>query len=130
MLILTIRSDKPEAEVGLFNDHDKLEYETWPAHRELAETINSKIIDVLMRADVRLHQLNGIIVYKGPGSFTGLRIGVSVANALAYGLNIPIVSNMEDAWIEYGVARLLQQENERVAMPEYGALPNITQPKH
>lgn len=35
-------------------------------------------------------KLKGIEVETGPGSFTGLRVGVSVANALAYCLNIPV----------------------------------------
>jgi hypothetical protein len=36
MLILTIRTDKPEAEIGLFSDKDKLDYVIWQAHRQLA----------------------------------------------------------------------------------------------
>ena len=37
-----------------------------------------------------LSDINGVIVIKGPGSFTGLRVGVSVANQFAHQLNIPI----------------------------------------
>ena len=36
MLILAIRTEKPEAEIGLFDDEKKLAYETWEAHRQLA----------------------------------------------------------------------------------------------
>jgi hypothetical protein len=43
MIILTIRTDKPESEIGLFNNKDKLAYEVWQAHRELAETVHKKI---------------------------------------------------------------------------------------
>ncbi|MDB5170303.1 MAG: hypothetical protein JWN82_699 [Candidatus Saccharibacteria bacterium] len=130
MFILTIRTDKQEAEIGLSDDHKQLVYEKWQAHRELAETINKKIIDVLMSGGIRLHELNGIVVFKGPGSFTGLRIGLTVANALAYSLTIPVVSTMEDDWLASGIDRLLGDQDEKVAMPEYGALPNITTPKH
>lgn len=130
MLILTIRTDKPEAEIGLFDDREQLAYETWQAHRELAETINKKIVDVLQSAHVHLHELQGIVAFKGPGSFTGLRIGLTVANALAYGLAIPVVASDAEAWLEAGIERLLKGENERVALPEYGAAPNITAPKH
>ncbi|MBU1032109.1 tRNA (adenosine(37)-N6)-threonylcarbamoyltransferase complex dimerization subunit type 1 TsaB [Patescibacteria group bacterium] len=38
----------------------------------------------------RLQDLRGIEVETGPGSFTGLRVGVSVANALGFALNIPV----------------------------------------
>lgn len=130
MLILTMRTDKQEAEIGLYDDQTQRAYESWQAHRKLAETINTKIIDVLQQGDTRLHQLGGVVAFKGPGSFTGLRIGMSVANALAYSLGIPVVSTMDESWIDDGIARLLKRENEKVAMPEYGALPNITKPKH
>ncbi len=130
MFILTIRTDNPEAEIGLYNDQEQVVYEKWQAHRELAETINKKIIEVLMEADVRLHQLQGIVAFKGPGSFTGLRIGLTVGNALAYSLKVPIVSTVDDEWIKNGIERLLQNQNETIAMPEYGAAPNITAPKH
>lgn len=37
MIILSIRTDKPEAEVGLYKDSVQLAYETWTAHRALAD---------------------------------------------------------------------------------------------
>lgn len=130
MFILTIRTDKQEAEIGLFNDDQQLVYEKWQAHRELAETINKKIIDVLMAGGVRLHELGGIVAFKGPGSFTGLRIGLTVGNALSYCLHIPVVSTVGDEWVSKGTRRLLKGQNELIAMPEYGAAPHITAPKH
>lgn len=129
MIILTIRTDKEVAEIGLYNDQTQKVYESWQAHRELAETIHQKIVDVLMRDDTRLHQLQGIVAFKGPGSFTGLRIGLTVANALAYSLGIPVVSCEGDDWLMEGISQLLEGQNEKVALPEYGALPNISQQK-
>lgn len=130
MIILTIRTDKPESEVGVYDDEKQLAHTTWQAHRELAETLHKTIIDTLMKADVRLHQLEGIVGYRGPGSFTGLRIGLSVANALAYSLAIPVVATDGEAWLQDGISELLDGLNQKVAMPEYGAEPNITAPKH
>jgi tRNA threonylcarbamoyladenosine biosynthesis protein TsaB len=129
MIILTIRTDKPEAEIGLFDGHNKLEYETWHAHRELSVTLHKKIEELLARQDKSLGDVQGIVGFAGPGSFTGLRIGLTVANALAYGLQIPIVASKDEQWIEKGVARLLAGEQDKIAMPEYGAPVHITQQK-
>ncbi|HEY5442298.1 MAG TPA: tRNA (adenosine(37)-N6)-threonylcarbamoyltransferase complex dimerization subunit type 1 TsaB [Candidatus Saccharimonadales bacterium] len=129
MLILTIRTDKPDAEIGLFEDGTKLAYSTWAAHRQLAETIHLKIKEILEAQSRSLADLEGIVVFKGPGSFTGLRIGMSVANALAYSLGIPLASKTEDTWIAQGSEAIKQGTDERIAAPEYGALPHITVPK-
>lgn len=128
MLILTIRTDKPESEIGLYEDHVQIGYLVWEAHRQLAETINKKINSLLSMYDRSIKDLNGIVVYEGPGSFTGLRIGLSVANALAYSQGLPIVAET-DEWIELGIARLLKHETDTVALPEYGSPVHITTPK-
>lgn len=130
MIILTIRTDKPEAEVGLYTDNKELAYETWQAHRALAETLLSKIAETLAAQKLSLKDVAGIACYKGPGSFTGLRIGLTVGNALAYGLRLPIVSETGHNWRQTAVRRLLSGEKEPIALPEYGADIHITLPKH
>ena len=129
MLILTIRTDKPEAEVGLFDDDKQLVYYKWQAHRTLSTTLHRQIAKNLQSIDKDWADLGAIVCYKGPGSFTGLRIGLAVGNALASGLNIPIVSFTGKNWINKGATRLRSGKNEKVAMPEYGATVHITRPK-
>lgn len=129
MLILTIRTDKPEAELGLFDNHKKLAYSTWPAHRELAETIHIKINELLESQGRDLSDLKGLVAFQGPGSFTGLRIGLSVANALAYSLETPIVADAGEDWLSAGIQKLAQGQNDQLAIPEYGAPPRTTAPK-
>lgn len=130
MLTLTIRTDKPEAEIGLYEDLNELAYDTWSAHRQLAETIHHKIQRLLEQNNKTLIDLRSIAIYEGPGSFTGLRIGFSVANALAYGLNIPISAKGSENWIKKAIAELKAGQGSKQVLPEYGSLPHITKPKH
>src|SRR5215216_6547462 len=121
MIILSLRTDKPEAEIGLFASENQLGYEVWSAHRALAETIHLKIADLLKVQHIALKNLEGIVCYQGPGSFTGLRIGLSVANALAASLSIPIIGvENEDKWLQNGIEKLLQRQNDNAVMPVYG----------
>jgi tRNA threonylcarbamoyladenosine biosynthesis protein TsaB len=129
MIILTIRTDKPEAELSLYDDERLIDTETWQAHRQLAETIHTKIDDLLHRNDQKLLGLQGIVCFQGPGSFTGLRIGLTVANTLAYSLTLPIVAMQGEEWRNTGIRRLLNGETDRLALPFYGADVHITQQK-
>lgn len=128
MFILTIRTDKPEAEIGLFEGETQIAYRVWYAHRELSVTLLAEIEALLDSQGKTCHDLQGIVGFAGPGSFTGLRIGLTVANTLAYGLQVPIVGAAhEEQWIQRGIARLASGDYDQLALPEYGAPVHITQ---
>jgi tRNA threonylcarbamoyladenosine biosynthesis protein TsaB len=129
MLIITIRTDKPEAEIGLYDGAQQLAYETWYAYRELSATLHKKLASLLEAQHKQLEDIEGIVCFQGPGSFTGLRIGLTVANALAYGLSVPIKGAMGDDWILHGVKALESGSSDVQVMPEYGAEAHITLPK-
>jgi len=129
MIILTIRTDKPEAEIGLYDGEKQLAYETWLAHRQLAETMHGKIEALLKKQQKDWSDVQGIVCYEGPGSFTGLRIGLTVGNALAYSYGIPIVATGDPQWLEAGIQRMLNGEDDKQALPFYGAEAHITPQK-
>ena len=129
MKILAIRTDKLEAELYLFENKNKLNSIKWQAHRQLAETIHIKIKEILDLLSISANDIQGIVCYKGPGSFTGLRIGLSVTNALAYAQDIPIVARGGKDWLKQGINDLLGGKNDKIVTPEYGAPAKTTSPK-
>lgn len=129
-MILTLRTDNPVAEVGLYNlDGKQLLYHTWPAERRLAKELLVTLLDQFKKAVIGFDDLTGVVVFEGPGSFTGLRIGITTANTIAYGQDIPIVGTRGDNWIQTGLERLAKGEADRIVLPHYGAEANISTQK-
>jgi tRNA threonylcarbamoyladenosine biosynthesis protein TsaB len=127
--ILTLRTDNPEAEIGLFHGSEKAVYEVWTAHRELAETIHKKLEEILNKSSILLEDVQGIVIFEGPGSFTGLRIGMSVANALAYSLEVPIIASAGKNWQQDGIQKIQSGKSDKIAIPEYGEAARTTKPR-
>jgi tRNA threonylcarbamoyladenosine biosynthesis protein TsaB len=57
-----------------------------------AEKLHVFIEEILKEAGITVRDLKAIAISKGPGSYTGLRIGVSAAKGLCYALQIPLIS--------------------------------------
>ena len=62
------------------------------AGRSYSATLIAAIAELLGAAGVGVRDLDGIVVVNGPGSFTGVRVGVSAAKGLAQGAEIPVVA--------------------------------------
>jgi tRNA threonylcarbamoyl adenosine modification protein YeaZ len=78
----------------------------WPAGYRHGEELLTRIDGLLAAASTPLAELGGIVVGTGPGAFTGLRVGLATAKALARGLEIPIagVATAEALLAAAGVA--------------------------
>jgi tRNA threonylcarbamoyladenosine biosynthesis protein TsaB len=59
------------------------------------------LIEVEKILNGQLRNLEGIAVISGPGSYTGLRVGIATANALGYSLNLPVVEINKLEWLAY-----------------------------
>lgn len=129
MKVLVIRTDGPEAEVGIYINDKQVSYQKWAAYRELSVTLPGKIEEILNKSSINYEQLDGVVVFKGPGSFTGLRIGLSAANALAYSQKLQIVGSGGVNWIADGLKRLKNGQNDKIALPEYGSPAHVTKQK-
>lgn len=128
-MILGIKTDQKIAEIHLVDSSGKAKSIKWEAHMKLSETIHRKIQSFLKQNGKDWHDIEGVVFYEGPGSFTGLRIGASVVNALGSGLSVPVVGTSGNNWFETGVKKLGEGSNEDIVLPKYGAEPHITKPK-
>ncbi|MEM7196702.1 MAG: tRNA (adenosine(37)-N6)-threonylcarbamoyltransferase complex dimerization subunit type 1 TsaB, partial [Pseudomonadota bacterium] len=93
------------------------------SRHEINPTGHSKVVldmvsDCLKEAGVQLGEVDLIAVDSGPGSFTGLRIGIGVAQGLAYGAGkkVAVVSSLEALALP-----LIEQDPESVALPAIDA---------
>ena len=127
-MYLGIRTDSPVAEFYLYDGTELKVQKSWQADRQMAHGLLGQLEAFLGEQDITFHDLTGLFVYQGPGSFTGLRIGITVMNTIAYSENITTVGGEGDEWRVKSVARLVAGESDKVVLPHYGADPRITKP--
>lgn len=64
---------------------------TWRCGQNHTVELLPRLVQLLNEAQLELQSINCVIVAKGPGSFNGLRVGISTAKGLAFSLEIPII---------------------------------------
>lgn len=130
-MTLGIRTDTATAQLVLLEPNSG--HEQARLERELGRSMAKELLgcleELLSQQAINWRAVTGIVVYQGPGSFTGLRIGVTVANTLAYALQVPVVGQVGETWLADGAQRLSAQKNDRIVAPEYGAEAHITSPR-
>ena len=93
---------------------DDKEY-TWESGRDLAENLHAFIRDKLAENGADFKDISEITFMSGPGSFTGLRIGAAVVNALASELDISLYDHLGN--------------KQEVILPVYDRPANISKPR-
>ncbi len=91
-LLLHIETATPTCSVSISKNSTLLGIRESYVDKSHAELLSVFIHELFEEIGVKPENLDAINVSKGPGSYTGLRIGVSTAKGLAYGLNIPLIS--------------------------------------
>ena len=92
MLILGIDTSAVTCSVALLENRNMLSTRSVTHGMTHSETLLPMISEVLAESDKKISQLDCIAIAAGPGSFTGLRIGISTVKGLAISQNIPCVS--------------------------------------
>lgn len=129
MKIILLDTSTADCNLTIVIDGQRYDY-TWAAGRQLARGLLQFLNDKLALYSMELADIEAIGVMRGPGSFTGLRIGLTVLNTIASDRTISIVGvEMSDDWREVALRRLVAGENDELVMPSYGAEAHITKPR-
>lgn len=88
--------------IALYKDKKLKDKEIKESLRNHSDYTMPIIDEIIKRNNIGVHDIKEILVINGPGSFTGVRIGVTIAKMLAYTLNVPIKSI--DSITMYGIS--------------------------
>lgn len=127
-MILAIDTSTPLCKSWLIEEGNS-SYDEWQADRQLADNMIGYLRKRLTVSGKQWSDIKGIVVFRGPGSFTGLRIGLTVVNTLADSGNIPVVGSVGEDWLNEGLGRLRAGANDELVLPLYGREANITKPR-
>lgn len=128
-MILLWNSADMHVTLGLIDHAGERHSYEWEANRTLARDMLKYLQQRLQEHQATFEDITAIGVFRGPGSFTGLRIGLAVLNTIADTNKIPIVGETGADWQARALARLERAENDVLVLPEYGGDAHITKPR-
>lgn len=127
-MILLLDTSTPICRLTLIDEKNRFDDE-WQADRTLASGLLSYIDKNLQSQGKTWSDITEIGVFEGPGSFTGLRIGITVLNTVANSEHIPIVGGRGDDWQHDVLERLSGGQDDQIVMPFYGSEAHVTTPR-
>ena len=123
--LLFIDTSANNSVIAVLNNDKVLDKVVWNGSGELSDSLLVKVDELLKKLNINLGDISSIAVNPGPGSYTGLRIGISTANVISWSRKIPIRS----AKLEGSKIIFLTPPSINAVIPIYSELPNITRPK-
>lgn len=127
-MILLIDTSTSVCQITFINSGWEQKYD-WQADRTLAKNLLGYLDEKLDVNNKTWLDISAIGVFEGPGSFTGLRIGLTVMNTIAGSQNIPIVGGRGDDWQDVVLKKISDGKDERIVLPFYGSGAHITTPR-
>jgi len=91
MILLAIDTSTDSAGLALVRDGKTLAEATWRCGQNHSVELLPRLTQLLNEAEIELKSVGCILVARGPGSYNGLRVGLSTAKGLAFSLDIPII---------------------------------------
>ncbi|TSC63450.1 MAG: hypothetical protein G01um1014106_497 [Parcubacteria group bacterium Gr01-1014_106] len=88
---LLVHTSTATGYIGLADRERVVAQEEFPVGRDLAATLSERIKKFLEAKRTTREAIQKVVVHTGPGSFTGIRLGVTTANAFGYARGIPVV---------------------------------------
>ncbi len=127
-MILLLDTSTPLCRLTLIDSDSRFDGE-WQADRTLAKGLLRYLADTLQAHAKTWSDITAIGVFEGPGSFTGLRIGLTVLNTMADSQKIPIVGGRGEQWQTDVLEKIHLGHDDRIVLPFYGSEAHITQPR-
>ncbi|MFL2640019.1 MAG: tRNA (adenosine(37)-N6)-threonylcarbamoyltransferase complex dimerization subunit type 1 TsaB [Dehalococcoidia bacterium] len=91
-MLLALDTSTEQAGVALISESGSVIYEkNWLSQRNHTSELHVAIKAALDSSSINVNDLKGLIVTNGPGTFTGIRIGLAVSKAITIALDIPII---------------------------------------
>ena len=113
-MILSIETSTPACSIALHREGKLLAEQSYYSEKSHSVLLPVIIEELLTNTQVLRNELLAVSISAGPGSYTGLRIGISAAKGLCFALQIPLISvNSLDALIEQ--ARMWVQDHTLIA---------------
>ena len=106
-LILCIETASDVCSIALEKDGKTIEMKETTEEKSHASQVSVFINDILKKESILPADLDAVAVSKGPGSYTGLRIGVSVSKGICYGASIPLLGIPTLQSLSWGITKLL-----------------------
>jgi tRNA threonylcarbamoyladenosine biosynthesis protein TsaB len=127
-MILLLDTSTNICKLTLIDGDNRNNFE-WQADKNLAHGLLKWLNDRLQEYSKSWSDITAVGVFEGPGSFTGIRIGLTVMNTLTNAQNIPIVGGRGEDWQTKVLRKLHDGINEKIVLPFYSGEANITKPR-
>jgi len=95
-----------------------------------SQKILTLLDDFLISSNLKISNVEYLVIVNGPGINMNFRIGIIMTNALAYSLNIPIATilstefNTDEDFVKLGSQKILDKNYSKIVLPEYSIKPN------